>query len=840
MRCAQWVCRRAAGGPFAPQASIPRNLRHFSKGPDISIDNFLNDLTISGGEGKSAHNAGKRKPKGIKGTSKGVDKIKQDILKRRPESSGFFHKKNMAPKKTKPDVIRDFLNGGRDRRHESKQQHYLKEMEKMEKQGQPEKKNIGNEHFQNLVRAEERELKSDGPVLKQVTLMNVKNRRRRKMPRLLRSEDTSSVKQVFLNPKGMVTLREFSRRTKLSIERINETLEEELERESMGPHEYLDFETMELIGVSTGITVSAEKDGDRIPTACPEERDHLQPKPPVVCIMGHVNHGKTSLLDQLRSSNVVDEEAGGITQSLGAFMVNRNGVEMCVLDTPGHSVFRGMRSKGCQATDVVVLIVSAPDGIQEQTIESIELAQRHAVPIIVAINKCDLDGVDVDSVKGQLMDYGVVVEELGGDVITCEISAKTGEGIDDLVEAIQMVAEVENLRVDAKAKGEFVVLETAFMKGKGAILNSVVRWGTLNVGDVFVCGKEYGKVRELVDGRGKKIKKAGPSTPVAVFGLRGEDSLSDEGLVVNDEKTARKVVDFRADQAAYDSIYKARVEAQETIKKEMNEKEKDNNVTEQEKMMRRRAQASPKLDVATDDIEADDDTLYCIVKADCQGSLEAILDYFQVLPDDKIKTKVVKCGIGPPSISDLEQAEILNHCHMILFNTKPSGQIEKVAIEKKVPMSTHDVIYDLMDTVRDLLSSRLPPKKEINVLGTAEFVQALKLNTRGRKTTIAAGVRVRSGMLKKSASWRVVRNKEVVFEVEAASSMRHFKDDVETMGKGEECGVLLSGFQDYEDDDILQCFEIEEISQVFDDSVARRQQHQSDEFESDTYSSYAH
>jgi len=628
----------------------------------------------------------------------------------------------------------------------------------------------------------------------------------------------------------MMTLRDLSRWTKYSMSKLNDVMVEQLGMRKIDACEYLDASTAELIGLELDIDVQiASKISkiDRLPTVIPEDRSSLKPKPPIVCIMGHVNHGKTSLLDALRKTNVVESEAGGITQGLGGFLVKSNGAELCFLDTPGHSVFHAMRSRGCQATDIAVIVVSATDGVQEQTVESIRIAQDQELPIIIAINKCDVDGADVDGTKGQLMDAGVVVEDLGGETISVDISAKTGTGLDDLIDAIQVQAEMEELRADHKAAGEFMVIESKFQRGKGLQLNSIVRWGSIKVGDFFVCGKEYGRIKEILDCQGKRLKKAGPSTPVAISGLRGEESYGDEGLCVKNEKEAKKIIEYRKDKEAYESIWSVRAkEAEAHVKLRAAASASDKKSSSQR---RRSRPTSPTHDVTVADIDGADgddgnETLHIILRGDCQGSLEAIGDYLQLLPDHQVRAKLVKSAVGPPTITDLAAAEMLSNACLVLFNVKAGASIVKEAERLKLPLTAHDVIYNLFDDVRDKLSAMLPTVEKTKVLGSAEFLQPLKLSSGGRKTVTAAGVRVRNGTLVRKAKWRVLRDDEEIFTTDEAESMRHFKDSVESMPKGEECGVLLNGFEDFKPGDVLQSYEFVMEPSKLDDSAARRQQ----------------
>jgi len=655
-------------------------------------------------------------------------------------------------------------------------------------------------------------------VFNPVAPKEVSNRKERKFRQRLK---ISLPKEVIVP--NMITLREFSRKLTVSIKEVSKILKRELDRAEIDPCEYLDFETCELVGVDLGVSIKEKDKRDRLPSTVPKERSHLARKPPVVCVMGHVNHGKTSLLDVLRNTRIVDKEDGGITQTVGGFIVKGpDGEDMCFLDTPGHSVFRGMRDKGCRATDIVVLIVSATDGVQEQTVESIELAQEHGVPMIVAINKCDVDGVDIDAIKQQLLESNVVVEDLGGETICIEISARSGKGVNDLLEAVMVQAESDNLRADLKAPGEMVVLEKSFTKAKGVVMTGVVTWGTLKVGDTFVCGKEYGKVREIVDGFEKKIKKAPAGTPVAISGLRGEgENAGGEILAVKNEKTAKDIVEYRVSQVAYEAIYKARSDVYETLRQARGMKIRPNmpDLSTKKDIRRKRVRAG---DETIDDAkEQDDHTVYAMVRADTQGSLDAIMGYVDILPTKHVQLKILNAAVGPPTVSDFQTLELINGGNMILFNTKASNPVLKKANELKIPVTGYKVIYDCMDRICELLTDRMPTTSSAKITGVGEFIAAVKLS-RGRSDTVVAGVKVRSGTLRRDAKWQVIRDGECVFEAKSAASMRHFKEDVNEMPKGEECGVVLEGFDDYKKDDILHCIEIVKEKIPFDDSAARR------------------
>lgn len=628
-----------------------------------------------------------------------------------------------------------------------------------------------------------------------------------------------------------LSLRKLSQMMRTPVDDVNKIITDTLGMTQKEPSEILDSETIDLIGLELDITVMRGSDvskSDRLPTVVPIDRDHLPPRPPIACILGHVNHGKTSLLDALRKTNVVDSEAGAITQSIGGFLFPNKTQDICFLDTPGHSVFRAMRSRGCRVTDVVVLLVSATDGVQEQTIEAISFVQEAGLPTVVAISKCDVDGVDVDAVKADLLNNGIVVEDLGGDIMSVEISSKTGQGLDELVEAIAVMREAEDLRACPSSPGEFAIFNTNYCPKQGHFLDAVVRWGTLRVGDVFVSGRGFGRVRRMLDCKGREIQSAGPASPVSIFGLRGEEKLGEDGLVVTDEQEARSVISFREDTSAYSTIWDAKlVEQEEAAKKAAAAPvyDKGNQMSRKWRRRRRRARLG---DVGEGSIDPADENeelvseLSVVLRADTQGSLEAFSDYFALLPSEPVSVNLVKTAVGPPTESDVVAAELLPNAAILNFNVKVPNSIVKDAEKKEIPIKSEQVIYPLFDHVVNLASQLMPDDEKIEITGSAVVLKPIQLNDKGRRTITAGGLRVRKGVMAKNTRWRIVRDENVLFTAESATSLRHFKDTVDTVGKGDECGVILKGFDEYQEGDVVQCYTVNYIKQRFDDERARR------------------
>ncbi|MBU3826756.1 MAG: translation initiation factor IF-2 [Candidatus Anaerobiospirillum merdipullorum] len=498
-----------------------------------------------------------------------------------------------------------------------------------------------------------------------------------------------------------------------------------------------------------------------------------EPRAPVVTIMGHVDHGKTSLLDYIRKSKVAAGEAGGITQRIGAYHVQTRGTGITFLDTPGHAAFTAMRARGAQVTDIVVLVVAADDGVMPQTIEAIQHAQAAKVPLIVAINKMDKPGADPTRVTNELISHGVIPESMGGETQFVEVSAKTGMGVDDLLEAILLQAEVLELTAVREGMAAGVVIESRLDKGRGPVATVLVREGTLHKGDVVLCGLEYGRVRALRNEKGQNLTEAGPSLPVEIYGLSGVPDAGDEVTVVRDEKKAREVALFR--QGKFRELKIAKQQ-----KAKLENMFKDNNASE----------------------------LNVVLKCDTQGSVEAISDALNKLATDEVKVTIVGSGVGGITETDATLAAA-SSAIIIGFNVRADGPARRVIETEGVDLHYYSVIYDLIDEVKQAMSGMLKAEVRQEIIGLAEVRDVF----RHPKFGSIAGCMVTEGVVKRSAPIRVLRENVVIFEGEL-DSLRRFKDDVSEVKAGTECGIGVKNYQDVRVGDQIEVFENVEIKRT--------------------------
>jgi translation initiation factor IF-2 len=498
------------------------------------------------------------------------------------------------------------------------------------------------------------------------------------------------------------------------------------------------------------------------------------PRAPVVTVMGHVDHGKTSLLDYIRRAKVASGEAGGITQHIGAYHVETPRGMISFLDTPGHEAFTAMRARGASATDIVVLVVAADDGVMPQTKEAIKHAKAAGVPIVVAINKIDKPDANLDRVKGELVTEEVIPEEFGGESPFVGVSARTGEGVDALLEQILLQAEVLELRapVDAMAKG--LVIEARLDKGKGPVATILVQSGTLKTGDVVLAGSTYGRVRAMLDENGKPTKTAGPSIPVEIQGLTEVPQAGDEFMVMADEKRAREISTYRAGKFRHTKLAKQ--------------------------------QAAKLENMFTDMTAGEVKLLPIIIKADVQGSQEALAQSLLKLSNDEVKIQIVYSGVGGVSESDVNLA-IASKAVIIGFNTRADAGARKTAEGNGVDIRYYDIIYAAVDDLKAALSGMLTPDKVEEVIGTAEIRQVF----RASKVGAIAGCMVTSGVVKRSAKLRLLRSNVVVFTGEL-ESLKRFKDDAKEVREGFDCGLNIKGYNDIQEGDFLEFFEIREVA----------------------------
>ena len=536
----------------------------------------------------------------------------------------------------------------------------------------------------------------------------------------------------------------------------------------------IDFDTAALVASEFGVTCE-ELPPEVDPTEIPEIEDDpktLKLRPPVVTVMGHVDHGKTSLLDCIRNTHVQTHEAGGITQHIGAYQVNCKGKKIVFLDTPGHEAFTAMRARGAQITDIAILVVAADDGVMPQTIEAIHHAKSAGVPIIVAINKIDKPGANPDRVKQELMEQGLVPEEYGGDTIMVPVSAKKQIGIDDLLEMVLLVAEVKELKANPNRDARGVIVEAKLDKGRGPVATVLVQNGTLRIGDSVVCGTTYGKVRAMVNDRGENVKKAGPSVPVEILGLNDVPEAGDI-LAVLEEKQAR-------------SIAEARIERQR------------NNLIKSKK-------------VSLDDLfhqiqEGDIKDLNIVIKADVQGSVEALSSSLLKLnKNDEVRVSIVHSGVGAVNESDVMLASASNAL-IIAFNVRPDANARKLADTENIDIRTYRVIYDAINDVKDAMSGMLKPKYKEVIQGRVEIRQVMKFSK-----ALVAGSYVLEGKICNNSKIRIIRDNIEIFDGEI-DSLRRFKDEVKEVNAGYECGISIVDFRDFKEGDIIEAYTMEEIA----------------------------
>ncbi|MGP5346404.1 translation initiation factor IF-2 [Psychrobacter celer] len=548
----------------------------------------------------------------------------------------------------------------------------------------------------------------------------------------------------------------------------------EIARES----DTIDQATASLIVEEMGhnpVLVSDTKVEDDLQDAVDERSSNVQTRPPVVTIMGHVDHGKTSLLDKIRETKVATGEAGGITQHIGAYHVKTDRGVITFLDTPGHAAFSAMRSRGAQATDIVVLVVAADDGMMPQTAEAIDHARAAGTPIIVAINKMDKPSADPDRVLNELTTKEVVSEDWGGDTPMARISAKTGDGIDELLELIGLQAELMELEAPLDGSAQGVVIESRLEKGRGPVVSVLVKKGTLKQGDLVLAGEYYGKVRAMTDERGQRIKSAGPSIPVEILGLPETPAAGSEFLVVTDEKKAREVADFRTNR------------------------ERERQLERQNKM---------RLENMFDQMEQGDvSTLNIVLKTDVRGSLEALLAALNELSTDEVKVRVISSGVGPISESDVTLAES-SEAVLLGFNVRADSAARRKADVANIDIRYYSVIYGLIDDVKAAMSGMLAPEHREQILGIAEVREVF----RSSKFGAAAGCMVVEGTIYRNKPIRVLRDDKVIFTGQL-QSLRRYKEDVNEVRTGMECGLAVRGY-DVEVGDKIEVFEIQEFART--------------------------
>ena len=539
----------------------------------------------------------------------------------------------------------------------------------------------------------------------------------------------------------------------------------------------IDYDTAALVAMELGCKVEKEvvvTVEERLIDDHADSENELEPRAPVVVVMGHVDHGKTSLLDYIRNANVASGEAGGITQAIGAYTVDINGSQITFLDTPGHEAFTSMRARGAMVTDIAILVVAADDGIMPQTVESINHAKAAGIPIVVAINKMDVTGANPDRIKQQLTEYEIVPEEWGGETIVCPISAKTGMGIDNLLENLVLQAEVQELKANPNRAAKGTVIEARLDKGRGPIMTVLVQNGTLRTGDIIIAGTAVGRVRTMTNDKGKRVDSAGPSVPVEITGMSEVPGAGDTFNAVSDERMARELVEQRREQMKNASNVGTKKVSLDDLFARIQEGEmKDFNI---------------------------------IVKADVQGSAEAVKTSLEKLSNEEVRVKVIHSGVGAINESDVMLAAT-SGAVIVGFNVRPDNAAKESAVRSSVEMRMYRVIYDCINEIEAAMKGMLAPKFQEVIIGHAEVRQVYKVS----KVGTVIGCYVQDGKIQRSCKVRVVRDGIVVHEGDLAS-LRRFKDDVREVATNYECGMQIEKFNDLKEGDIIECFVMEQIA----------------------------
>ncbi|WP_297326636.1 translation initiation factor IF-2 [uncultured Bartonella sp.] len=604
--------------------------------------------------------------------------------------------------------------------------------------------------------------------------MAAMRRRQEKFKRSQIQEPREKISREVTIPET-ITIQELAQRmTERSVDVIKYLMKQ---GQMMKPGDVIDADMAQLIAEEFGHTVKrvAESDVEEGLFNVPDDPAKLKPRPPVVTIMGHVDHGKTSLLDAIRNANVVAGEAGGITQHIGAYQVEQKGQKITFIDTPGHAAFTAMRARGAQVTDIAVLVVAADDSVMPQTIESIHHAKAAGVPIIVAINKIDKPAADPQKVRTELLQHEVFVESMGGDTLEVEVSAKTGKNIDKLLEAILLQAEILDLKADPDRTAEGVVIEAQLDRGRGAVATVLIQKGTLHPSDIIVAGDEWGRVRALINDRGEHIKAAMPSMPVEVLGMQGTPQAGDRFAVVANEAQAREIAEYRQ-RLARDKAVARQAGSRGSLEQMMN-----------------RMQTSGMKEFPL------------VIKADVQGSVEAITSALEKLGNDEVRAHIVHAAPGGITESDVSLAAASNAA-IIGFNVRANSQARDAAEAQGIEIRYYNIIYDLVDDVKAAMSGMLTPERRETFLGNAEIIEVFNISKIGK----VAGCRVTEGKMERGEGVRLIRDHVVVHEGKL-KTLKRFKDEVAEVPAGQECGMAFENYEDIRVGDIIEAFRVETI-----------------------------
>ncbi len=727
-------------------------------------------LTISGGIAKkSIRNIDKAKNLGKnsviiekqtgKFTSRGgsfksnPSKIKNNFT----SNKGTFGKPNYIPKS--PPLTSDF------ERRKLAEQRATKRL-KEENENKNKKSIKSNTKKRELKLTVSRAL-SDQIEARERSLASVKRARQKENRSLTKEEAQENLKPIKrdINIPEVITVRELANRMAEQSSNIIKHMF------GMGVtvtiNQNLAADTAEYLVKEFGHNPIREEKAEEIIQKIKASRtENLKNRPPIITVMGHVDHGKTSVLDVLRSANVVSGEFGGITQHIGAYQIDHQSNKLTFIDTPGHAAFTEMRARGSKLTDIVVLVVAADDGVKPQTIESIKHAKAANVPIVVAINKCDLPEADPQKIKNQLLEHELIAEDLSGDTLMVEISAKTKSNLDKLIDAIILQAEILDLKTDFESKATGVVLESKIDIGRGPVATIIVTTGTLKKGDFFVSGLKWGKIRAIINDKGKNTDEALPSSPVEILGINGAARAGDDFIVLDDEKEAKTLSENRA-QESKDGKNPLTFATQESAF--------SNKSTEE---------------------------LNLIIKSDVHGSSEAIKNAISQIEHDEVKPKIILADIGMVTETDVTLAKASNAV-LIAFNVKPSKEAKKLAENEKIDISSYNIIYEVLDFVKKRMSGLLTPDVEEKVIGTAQILEIFKVSGAGK----VAGSKVIDGEINSNSDVRVIRDGSIVFTGKVGSLFRE-KNQVKQVNNGQECGIALKDYMDFKKNDTIEAFSV--------------------------------
>ncbi|KGD98200.1 translation initiation factor IF-2 [Rhizobium sp. YS-1r] len=602
-------------------------------------------------------------------------------------------------------------------------------------------------------------------------------RRQEKFRRSQMQEPREKVVREVILPET-ITIQELSQRmSERAVDVIKFLMKE---GQMMKPGDVIDADLAELIAGEFGHTVKrvSESDVEEGIFDVADNEGELVSRPPVVTIMGHVDHGKTSLLDAIRHANVVAGEAGGITQHIGAYQVEQNGQKITFIDTPGHAAFTAMRARGAQATDIAILVVAADDSVMPQTIESINHAKAAGVPIIVAINKIDKPSANAQKVRTELLQHEVFVESMGGETLDVEVSAKNGTNLDKLLEAILLQAEILDLKANPNRTAEGTVIEAQLDRGRGSVATMLVQKGTLRPGQIIVAGDQWGRVRALVDDKGEHVKEAGPATPVEVLGLSGTPQAGDKFAVVENEGRAREISEYRQ-RLARDKAAARQSGSRGSL----------------EQMMTQLQTSGVK-------------EFPLVIKGDVQGSIEAIAGALEKLGTDEVRARIVHSGAGGITESDISLAEA-SDAAIIGFNVRANAQARAFAERQGIEIRYYNIIYDLVDDVKAAMSGLLSPERRETFLGNAEILEVFNITKVGK----VAGCRVTEGKVERGAGVRLIRDNVVIHEGKL-KTLKRFKDEVSEVPVGQECGMAFENYEDIRAGDIIECFRVEHVTRT--------------------------